>query len=68
MPTKLNEGDRALIREIAFEVCDIVLARHVQTCPHARRLDHVHWMFLGIGIGLGLAGAGVGFALARIFM
>ncbi len=67
-PTKLSEGDRALWREIAFEVAAIVIETHVKTCPHGKAMARWKAMVIGICIGAGLAGGVGGFSLAKILM
>jgi len=62
-PTQLSEGDRAIWREIAFEVAEIVVARHVK--------QYKAWFYgllVGISIGAGTIGGAGGFTIAKLLM
>jgi len=64
----MSEEQRALTREIAFEVAEITIKRfeqvHIQTCPWGRKLSRWMWIAFGVALGLGVAGYGVGQAIA----
>ena len=46
----LSQGDRAIVREIAFEVAEIVVKRYVRS---------LRWLLIGLAIGLTAGGTGV---------
>ena len=67
----LNEGDKAIIKDIAFEAVTVIkeelvssfrdqIVMHELTCPGNRAINRLprNIIFLAIGIGLG-SGAGV---------
>lgn len=53
----LSEGERAIIREIAFEVAEVVIKRHVRS---------LQWLLIGLAIGLTAGGTSLGYVVARI--
>ena len=63
MTKDLTESERALIREIAFEVGAIMLNQHVQSCPVAKKISKYIWLTVGISIGAGFGG---GLTIAKV--
>ena len=64
--TELSEGDRAIIREITFEVWKLVLSQHIQTCPYGQKMKNVKWVLVGVALGFGASGLGGGYAIAKL--
>ena len=61
-----SEADKALIREIAFEVGDVLSKRwdkqmeqHMNTCPTSKRVNRFIWFVLGALVAGGVAGLGL---------
>jgi len=52
----LTQGDRAVVREIAEEVAEIVVKRYVRS---------LRWLLVGFAIGLTAGGTGLGYVAAR---
>ena len=63
MTKDLTEAERALIREIAFEVGEIIIKQHVQACPVAKKISKYIWLTIGISIGAGFGG---GITIAKV--
>ena len=55
MPT-FSPEQQAFIRELAYEIADIVIERHVHTCPWGQKMTRAFWLALGIGVGSGVLG------------
>ena len=66
MTKDLTDSERALIREIAFEVSDIILERHIASCPIAKRVSRVYWLAIGVALGAGITGLGSGLTIAKL--
>ena len=73
----LTEGDKAIVKEIAYEVSNTIverlekamderLALHVSSCPHGEKVKKFKAMMLGVGIGLMAAGGGLTYVVARM--
>ena len=63
----LSEGDKAIVREIAFEVAGVMkgelkgcintaISTHANQCPVAKKVSQFLWMGIGAGIALGALG------------
>jgi hypothetical protein len=68
MPLKLTDEEKAYLREIAFEVADTVIRRHVDSCPYGKKLERLVALALGIGIGTGVIGAVAGKAIVALLI
>ena len=67
----LNEGDKAICAEIAGDIIEKVLIRHVNTCPHGITLKvkkaQLVAIILGVIVGSGASCGGVVLAVLKIF-
>ncbi len=74
----LTDGDKAIVREIAWEVSDTIMERiekrqdeqieaHQSNCPTGRAVSRAKWLFVGIAIGAGLVGSSGTFAALKLF-
>ncbi len=59
----LSDAEKAYIREIAFEVGEVILRRHVESCPVAKKITKYIWLAVGISIGAGFGG---GLTIAKV--
>ena len=77
----LSEGDKAIVRDIAFEVAKVMkqetkdcittaIAAHVVSCVVGKKVSRVVWMVAGAVVILGILGVttlpGVGELLKRL--
>lgn len=73
--TPMSDGDKAILREQAFEVAEIVgqriakeyiahLEKHALTCATTRKVERWENRFKGLLIGVGLCGLFTGFSAA----
>jgi hypothetical protein len=69
-----TEGQRAFIREVAFEVgkelkagiletVDVKIERHTTLCPAGAKVKKATWILIGIGLAAAGGGTGLGFLL-----
>jgi len=66
----LDEGDKAIIMEIAREINKEVLLEHIASCPHGKLMVKNKMFLVGCTVGISLAGgvggAGIVMAFARM--
>ena len=74
----LNEGDKAIVRDIAFAVGDVLMKRfderianHGFTCPAAQAVSkwrgQLKALVIGIAIGAAIIGSGGTIGLLKVF-
>ena len=65
----LTEGDKAICNEMAGELIEKVMERHIASCPHglllAKSKSWIIGVSLGVGIGAGVGGGGAFYALLQ---
>ena len=49
----VTEEQKALIRQIVYEVSDVVIERHVKACPTADKLRRGMYFAIGVAVGSG---------------
>lgn len=68
----LTEGDKAMCAEIAREIIEAVIDRHIESCPHGIALKvnkkSAAMFIVGVCIGSGFAGGSLVLAIAKILM
>ncbi|MBE3045537.1 hypothetical protein IMZ48_23925 [Candidatus Bathyarchaeota archaeon] len=57
MSPEFSDNERAFIRQVAFEVGEVIAARlikdHMATCKIGQNVRRLWWLMVGIGVGLG---------------
>ncbi|MFA5706757.1 MAG: hypothetical protein WDA41_10420 [Candidatus Neomarinimicrobiota bacterium] len=51
-----SEEQKALIRQITFEVYDVIIERHEGSCKWGKKIQKMFWIGVGMGIALSLLG------------
>lgn len=64
----LDEGDKAIVGEIAGGIIEKVLKVHVDICPHGKALHTSKMVLIGIFIGSGVFSSSLALVLAKVIL
>lgn len=63
----LDEGDKAICAEIAGEVTEKVLQKHIESCPHGIKLGKMLMLIIGTAVGSAAGGGGIVAVVMHMF-
>jgi len=68
MAPSLSEGDKAMCAEIAREIIEKIIDKHVESCPHGMTIMKSKWFIVGCIISAGICGGLGGGGLVAILL
>ena len=62
----LDEGDKAIMHDIARCIIKEVMSEHIKTCPHGQAMLRTKILLVGICIGSGIASGGLVLGVTKL--